>query len=82
MMRTKREAAAFAPLKFTVEKFDQMGDMEWFEGRRPVLIDGTILEQGPRNPPHANGVSIGPAAGPSIGTEPFGTRSPRPASPL
>ena len=29
------------------------GDMGVFEGRRAMLIDGVILEQGPMNPPHA-----------------------------
>jgi Uma2 family endonuclease len=30
-----------------------MGDMGWFEGRRPFLLDGVIWEQGPMDPPHA-----------------------------
>jgi Uma2 family endonuclease len=31
-----------------------MGDMGWFEGRRPYLLDGVIWEQGPMNPRHAS----------------------------
>jgi hypothetical protein len=27
-----------------------------FDGRRPILLDGVILEQGPMDAPHANGV--------------------------
>ncbi len=41
------------PLRFTVEEFDPMGDMDLFEGRRAMLLDGTIRKQGPINPPHA-----------------------------
>ena len=46
------------PLRFTVTEFDQMGDMGWFEGRRAFLLDGIILEQGPMNPLHANGLGL------------------------
>ena len=41
------------PVLWTVEQFNQMGDMGWFEGRRPFLLDGVIWEQGPMDPPHA-----------------------------
>jgi Uma2 family endonuclease len=41
------------PLRWTCAEFHQLGDMGLFEGRRPMLIDGVILEQGPMNPPHA-----------------------------
>jgi Uma2 family endonuclease len=30
-----------------------VGDLGVFEGRRAMLIDGVILEEGPMNPPHA-----------------------------
>lgn len=41
------------PLRWTCAMFHRFGDMGVFEGRRPMLIDGVILEQGPMNPPHA-----------------------------
>ena len=41
-------------MRWTVEQFNQMGSMGWFEGRRPFLLDGVIWEQGPMNPLHAN----------------------------
>jgi Uma2 family endonuclease len=46
------------PLRITVEQFNQMGDMGWFEGRRAYLLDGVILEQGPMNTPHATALSL------------------------
>lgn len=41
------------PLRWTCAEFHRFGDMGVFEGRRAMLIDGVILEQGPMNPPHA-----------------------------
>ncbi|MCI0463479.1 MAG: Uma2 family endonuclease [Gemmataceae bacterium] len=41
------------PLRWTCAEFHRFGDMGLFEGRRAMLIDGVILEEGPRNPPHA-----------------------------
>jgi Uma2 family endonuclease len=41
------------PVRITVAQFNRMGDMGWFEGRRPFLLDGIIWEQGPMDPPHA-----------------------------
>jgi Uma2 family endonuclease len=41
------------PLRWTCAEFHRFGDMGLFEGRRAMLIDGIILEQGPMNPPHA-----------------------------
>jgi Uma2 family endonuclease len=38
---------------WTVEQFHYLGDLGVFEGRRAMLIDGEILEEGPMNPPHA-----------------------------
>ena len=41
------------PRLWTVGEFHQLGDLGLLEGRRAVLLDGVILEQGPMNPPHA-----------------------------
>src|SRR5437868_13828201 len=41
------------PLRWTCAEFHRFGDLGMFEGRRAMLIDGVILEQGPMNPPHA-----------------------------
>ena len=41
------------PLRWTVDQFHYLGDLGAFEGRRAMLIDGVIVEQGPMNPPHA-----------------------------
>ena len=41
------------PLRWTCGEFHRFGDMGVFEGRRAMLIDGVILEEGPMNPPHA-----------------------------
>src|SRR5438067_1053043 len=45
-------------LRITVAQFNRMGDMGWFEGRRPFLLDGTIWEQGPMDPPHAIAIGL------------------------
>jgi Uma2 family endonuclease len=41
------------PLRWTCAEFHRFGDLGLFEGRRAMLIDGVILEEGPMNPPHA-----------------------------
>src|SRR5436190_13553368 len=41
------------PVRWTCVEFLRLGDMGVFEGRRALLVDGVILEQGPMNPPHA-----------------------------
>jgi Uma2 family endonuclease len=41
------------PVRWTCAEFHRFGDMGAFEGRRAMLIDGVILEEGPMNPPHA-----------------------------
>jgi hypothetical protein len=41
------------PVSWTCAEFHRFGDMGVFEGRRAMLIDGVILEEGPMNPPHA-----------------------------
>lgn len=41
------------PVRWTCAEFNRFGDMGVFEGRRAMLIDGVILEEGPMNPPHA-----------------------------
>lgn len=38
------------PRRWTVEEFHFIGDHGLFEGRRPILIDGAILEQGQMTP--------------------------------
>jgi len=38
---------------WTVDQFHYLGDLGMFEGRRAMLIDGVIVEEGPMNPPHA-----------------------------
>ncbi len=45
-------------MRWTAEQFNQMGDMGWFAGRRPFLLDGVIWEQGPMNPDHANALGL------------------------
>lgn len=41
------------PVLWTCAEFHRFGDLGVFEGRRAMLIDGVILEEGPMNPPHA-----------------------------
>jgi Uma2 family endonuclease len=41
------------PVRWTCAEFHRFGDLGLVEGRRALLIDGVILEQGPMNPPHA-----------------------------
>jgi len=41
------------PVHWTCAEFHRLGDLGTFEGRRAMLIDGVILEEGPMNPPHA-----------------------------
>lgn len=41
------------PVRWTCAEFHRLGDIGVFESRRPMLIDGVILEEGPMNPPHA-----------------------------
>jgi Uma2 family endonuclease len=50
------------PIRFTATEFNLIGEMGWFEGRRPFLLDGVIWEQGPMDPPHATGLSLVDAA--------------------
>src|SRR5687768_4287508 len=46
------------PWPWTVEEFHQVCETGTFEGRRPILIDGVILELGPMNSPHALAVTL------------------------
>ena len=39
-------------LLWTVDQFHYLGDLGMFEGRRAMLIDGVIVEEGAMNPPH------------------------------
>lgn len=41
------------PVRWTCAEFHRVGDLGVFEGRRAMLIDGVILEEGAMNPPHA-----------------------------
>jgi Uma2 family endonuclease len=41
------------PFRWTVAQFHAVNSTGLFAGRRPMLIRGVILEQGPMNPPHA-----------------------------
>jgi len=43
---------------WTVAEFHRLGELGLFEGRQAQLIDGTILEEGPMNPPHATAVEL------------------------
>lgn len=46
--------AGLPPFRWTAAAFNDLGDRGLFAGRRPILVDGVILEQGPMNPPHAD----------------------------
>lgn len=46
------------PFRWTADLFNDLGDRGVFAGRRPVLIDGIILEQGPMNPRHADALEM------------------------
>ncbi|MFO0926744.1 MAG: Uma2 family endonuclease [Gemmataceae bacterium] len=50
------------PIRWTCAEFHRLGDMGLFKGRRAMLIDGAILEQGPMNPPPANTLGLVEAA--------------------
>ena len=43
---------------WTVDEFHRLSELGVFEGRQAQLIDGTILEEGPMNPPHATAVEL------------------------
>jgi Uma2 family endonuclease len=44
------------PHRWTVPEFHQLSRLGLFDGQRAILLDGVILEQGPMDAPHANGV--------------------------
>ena len=48
-----RRAGRPSAAALDVREFHRFGDLGMFEGRRAMLIDGVILEEGPMNPPHA-----------------------------
>lgn len=50
--------AALKSYRLTVRDFHDLMETGRFEGRRPILINGEILEQGPMNPPHAIAVNL------------------------
>jgi Uma2 family endonuclease len=45
-------------LLWTVDQFHYLGDLGMFEGRRAMLIDGVIVEEGAMNPPHRIGLEL------------------------
>jgi len=45
---------AVRPLTWTTAQFHRVADTGIWNGRRPILIRGHILEQGSMNPPHAD----------------------------
>ncbi len=49
-------------LLWTVDQFHYLGDLGMFEGRRAMLIDGVIMEEGPMNPPHRMALELSSAA--------------------
>lgn len=51
-------ANGLPPFRWTAAAFNDLGDRGVFEGRRPILLDGIILEQGPMNPPHADALEL------------------------
>lgn len=40
-------------LTWTVDQFHYLGELGMFEGRRAMLIEGVIVEEGQMNPPHS-----------------------------
>lgn len=46
------------PLRWTVDLFHAVNATGVFAGRRPMLIRGVLLEQGPMNDPHADAIEI------------------------
>ena len=46
------------PLRWTVADFHRVAETGVFEGRRPILIRGVLLEQGMMNPPHATAIEL------------------------
>lgn len=50
------------PHKWTVAEFHRLCGLGLFAGQRPILLDGVILEQGPMDAPHGNGVERTDAA--------------------
>lgn len=53
MMPVAPATAGPRPMRWTCAEFHRFGDLGAFEGRRAMLINGVILEEGPMNPPHA-----------------------------
>ena len=50
---TTPSAGGPRPRHWTCAEFHRFGDLGAFEGRRAMLIDGVIVEEGPMSPPHA-----------------------------
>lgn len=62
MRRRKSGAVGPQPVRWTCAEFHQLGDLGAFEGRRAMLIDGVILEEGQMIPPHAQTLGLSDAA--------------------
>jgi Uma2 family endonuclease len=45
-------------VRFTVAEFHHLRELPEFAARRPILLNGEILEQGPMKAPHGNGVLL------------------------
>lgn len=50
------------PHRWTVTEFHRLCGLGLFAGQRPILLNGVILEQGPMDSPHGNGVERTDAA--------------------
>jgi Uma2 family endonuclease len=46
------------PMRWTVEEFHRLGETGFFDGRRPILLRGVILEQGMMKAPHSFAVEL------------------------
>jgi len=44
------------PHRWTVPEFHRLRALGLFNGQRPIVLNGVILEQGPMDSPHGNGV--------------------------
>lgn len=46
------------PLRWTVKDFHRLGETGFFDGRRPILLRGVILEQGMMKAPHSFAIEL------------------------
>jgi Uma2 family endonuclease len=45
------------PWRWTVEQYQQAGELGWFEGQRVQLIEGKVIQMNPMGEPHAIGTT-------------------------